>query len=162
MKPGYDSRPSVPAATPNSDAVRLRMLEMTCGECEYTSRATRCDDTTERVSASVVVQMVLSYLVVVLHAGADYGIDSEFALFVERRCSHCVICTPMQRIGQSLNGGWIRGGLLLMSSADVLVRFVELDWYALRIYRSSSVGNWLSVQRVFVWMSSRGSCLLCH
>jgi len=34
MKPGYDSRPSVPAATPNSDAVRLRMLDMTCGKCE--------------------------------------------------------------------------------------------------------------------------------
>lgn len=32
MNPGYDSRPSVPAATPKSDAVRLRMFEMTCGE----------------------------------------------------------------------------------------------------------------------------------
>jgi hypothetical protein len=29
MKPGYDSRPRVPAATPNSEAVRLRMLETT-------------------------------------------------------------------------------------------------------------------------------------
>jgi hypothetical protein len=32
MKPGYDSRPSVPAATPKREAVRLRMLEMTWGE----------------------------------------------------------------------------------------------------------------------------------
>jgi hypothetical protein len=30
MNPGYDSRPSVPAATPKSEAVRLRMLDMTC------------------------------------------------------------------------------------------------------------------------------------
>jgi hypothetical protein len=28
MKPGYDSRPRVPAATPKSEAVRLRMFEM--------------------------------------------------------------------------------------------------------------------------------------
>lgn len=32
MNPGYDSRPNVPAATPKSDAVRLRMFEMTCGK----------------------------------------------------------------------------------------------------------------------------------
>lgn len=34
MKPGYDSRPSVPAATPKREAVRLRMLDVTCS-CQY-------------------------------------------------------------------------------------------------------------------------------
>jgi len=29
MKPVYDSKPSVPAATPKSEAVRLRMFETT-------------------------------------------------------------------------------------------------------------------------------------
>jgi hypothetical protein len=36
MKPGYDSRPRVPAATPKREAVRLRMLDVTCGcVCQY-------------------------------------------------------------------------------------------------------------------------------
>lgn len=31
MKPGKDSSPSVPAATPNNDAVKARMFETVCG-----------------------------------------------------------------------------------------------------------------------------------
>jgi hypothetical protein len=39
MKPAYDSRPNVPAATPKSDAVRLRMLETTYSTNELVDSA---------------------------------------------------------------------------------------------------------------------------
>jgi hypothetical protein len=42
MKPGYDSRPSVPAATPKSEAVRLRMLDVTYG-CQYAGPEARAN-----------------------------------------------------------------------------------------------------------------------
>jgi hypothetical protein len=89
MKPGYDSSPSVPAATPNSDAVRLRMFEMTCGNCEHADRGKKMRRSPEQGSASVVASKVVSYLVVVLYAGSDDGVDGELALLVERRRSHC-------------------------------------------------------------------------
>lgn len=68
MKPAYDSRPSVPAATPKSDAVRLRMLEMTWSSASVV-----------RVPAVLTVR----YLIVVLHATCDNGVDCELSLFVE-------------------------------------------------------------------------------
>ena len=40
MKPGYDSRPNVPAATPKRDAVRFRIFEMVySGNREHLCRA---------------------------------------------------------------------------------------------------------------------------
>jgi hypothetical protein len=42
MKPGYDSRPSVPAATPKREAVRLRMLDVTCS-CQYAEPEARAN-----------------------------------------------------------------------------------------------------------------------
>jgi hypothetical protein len=43
MKPGYDSRPRMPAPTPNREAVRLCRVASVCGEksvsvTEYTTR----------------------------------------------------------------------------------------------------------------------------
>jgi hypothetical protein len=88
MKPGYDSRPSVPAAMPNNDAVRLRMFEMTCVKCEHAERRRETRSSLELGRAAVVAGVV-SYLIVVLYAGSDDGVDGEFTLLVERRSSHC-------------------------------------------------------------------------
>jgi len=70
MKPGYDSRPRVPAAMPKREAVRLRMLDMTCEM--------------GLVGGWVCGRRRCKYLVVVLHARRHDGIDSEFALLDER------------------------------------------------------------------------------
>jgi hypothetical protein len=45
---------------------------------------------------------VVAYLVVVLYAGANYGVDSELALFNKCRCSHCVIYGTEQCLFQLL------------------------------------------------------------
>jgi hypothetical protein len=38
---------------------------------------------------AAVMAGVVSYLVVMLYAGSDDGVDGELALLVERRRSHC-------------------------------------------------------------------------
>jgi hypothetical protein len=109
MKPGYDSRPSVPAAIPNNDAVRLRMFEMTCSKCEHTERRKETRSSLELGMAAVMAG-VASYLVVVLYAGSDDGVDGELALLVERRRSHCgsfgVGRRPQYSLGNS--GGLVK------------------------------------------------------
>jgi len=37
MKPGKDSSPRVPAATPKSEAVKARMFETVCGKSEIST-----------------------------------------------------------------------------------------------------------------------------
>lgn len=41
MKPGQDSRPSVPAATPNREAVSARMFETVCGDVHVSAMPVR-------------------------------------------------------------------------------------------------------------------------
>lgn len=48
------------------------------------------------------VWIVAAYLVVVLYARANYGVDSELTLFNKRRCSHCVMQRTEQWLVQSL------------------------------------------------------------
>jgi len=66
MKPGYDSRPNVPAATPKRDAVRFRIFEMVySGKREHLCRAD-------------VDRGVKGYLGVVLHTSLYYRVDGKF------------------------------------------------------------------------------------
>lgn len=78
MKPAYDSRPSVPAATPKSDAVRLRMLDTTCGDEGLVTGYGR-----DNVHVASVSGSVWAYLGVVLDAGSDNRVDGELPLFVQ-------------------------------------------------------------------------------
>jgi hypothetical protein len=52
-------------------------------------RARRRDDTMEGVSGSVIMSTSLSYLVIVLHARCDDGVNCKLTLLVKRRRGHC-------------------------------------------------------------------------
>lgn len=82
MKPGYDSRPRVPAATPKRDAVRLRMFETTWWQlsewCGWKKGCVRCE------VHPAGRWVALTYLGVVLHAGDDDGVDGQLPFFSRR------------------------------------------------------------------------------
>jgi len=82
MKPVYDSRPNVPAATPKRDAVRLRMLEMTCVESVLVQEDQSGGET--RLMSRNMAQRAWwrAYLGIVLYAACDDWVDGEFSLFV--------------------------------------------------------------------------------
>ena len=80
----------MPAATPKSDAVRLRMLEMT-----YIESVSVQEDQSGRETRLMSRNMAIrawwrAYLSVVLYAACDNWVDGEFSLFVQCRCRHCV------------------------------------------------------------------------
>jgi len=75
MKPVYDSRPSVPAATPKSDAVRLRILDMTWCREGVSSRINEKRGGNVGVCLGPSLASWCAYLGVVLDAGSDNWID---------------------------------------------------------------------------------------
>ena len=81
MKPVYDSMPRVPAATPNRDAVRLRIFETTC---------------VARVSASTYVWWCLlvarAYLSIVLHASQNNGGNGKLSFFIHGERNYAQLC----------------------------------------------------------------------
>jgi hypothetical protein len=68
------------------------------------ARASSQNGTLESVAASVLVSMGASYLVVMLHARCDDGIDCKLALLVKRRCGHACEGDAKDRFVQSLCG----------------------------------------------------------
>lgn len=71
MKPGYDSRPRVPAATPNSEAVSARIFDTVCGGDMRKSAL--------REMATWVLQGMMgsTHASVVLEAVGDHGMDGH-------------------------------------------------------------------------------------
>jgi len=80
----------VPAATPKSDAVRLRMLEMTCIGLMSVQDGWKGREKGLVSRNGADGAWWCAYLGIVLYAACDDGVDGEFSLFVQCRCRHCV------------------------------------------------------------------------
>lgn len=76
MKPGYDSRPRVPAATPKREAVRLRMFETTWWR-QLVHVGDMC-----RTHACMRVRVGGTYLGVVLHTSVNNRADSQLPFLI--------------------------------------------------------------------------------
>lgn len=90
MKPGYDSRPRVPAATPKREAVRLRMFETAWwqwSDCCLGEK--KCMHDGEYALGARVEK---AYLGVVLDAGEHDGVDGQLPFLGCRhgvyKCDH--------------------------------------------------------------------------
>ena len=81
MKPGQDSRPSVPAATPKSEAVSARMFETVCGDVHISIMQGRSARAGPREGAEEMGWLwKITYPCIVLHALGHYWVRSQLLL----------------------------------------------------------------------------------